>query len=181
MPLCSWSLACEIWNQGCFALCFSQETPKSSERCKTLEEGTTNMQKRTTISQEGTRTPGFFLAKFGAIHKTLTAKGVHRVDQAQQRLTTGIKRPSIEEASSWVKTCRHVPMYVKPGQRPRTRILFATEGFGSYKIKKHVPTEVDPAIVEPLEGQEGYLVRRVRAQDLIRFLLTACGAGIEPG
>ena len=27
----------------------------------------------------------------------------------------------------WIKSCRHLPTYARPGQAPKTRVIFATE------------------------------------------------------
>ena len=35
----------------------------------------------------------------------------------------------ISVLGEWIKSCRHLPMYARPGQAPKTRIIFATDGY----------------------------------------------------
>ena len=40
------------------------------------------------------------------------------------------------ERNTGIKACRHFPSFVKPGRSPRSRVIFAVEGFISYRWKK---------------------------------------------
>ena len=54
----------------------------------------------------------------------------------------------------WIKSCRHLLTYARPGQSPKTRIILATDGCITYKWKNQ---EADPGYVSysPLEEALG--------------------------
>ena len=39
------------------------------------------------------------------------------------------------ELSKWIKSCRHLPTFARPGRHP-SRIIFAAQGIISYRWKK---------------------------------------------
>ena len=48
------------------------------------------------------------------------------------------------ERNTGIKACRHFPTFVKPGQSPKSRVIFAVEGFISYTWKKQQGEQGEP-------------------------------------
>ena len=48
------------------------------------------------------------------------------------------------EMLAWVKACRHLPLFGRPGEEPRSRIIFATDGPISDKWKKQEASHTGP-------------------------------------
>ena len=48
------------------------------------------------------------------------------------------------EMLAWVKASRHLPLFGRPGEEPRSRIIFATDGPISDKWKKQEASHTGP-------------------------------------
>ena len=83
-----------------------------------------------------------------------------------------------------IKACRRLPTSAKPGQTTRSRIIFAFEGFISYKWKK-LPEEgrLTLAPLEETLRTVGWAQHktRIRIQVLVRHAVVLCGAEAPPG
>ena len=83
-----------------------------------------------------------------------------------------------------MKACRHLPTFVKPGQSPRSRVIFAVEGFISYSWKKQQGEEgiLSFALLEEALATQDVAQnkRRIRILDLVGHTMMLCGADAHP-
>ena len=83
-------------------------------------------------SRRGTRKPAQRVLQRNAEgHRDGLREG--RDPQVTQGITDDGKFSDLNE---WIKSCRHLPKFVRPGQAPKTRIIFATDGYITYKWTK---------------------------------------------
>ena len=99
-------------------------------------------------------------------------------------LKTIIDEAKFHELNAWVKSCRHLPTFARPGRAPRSRTIVATEGCITHRRKRQETDAAYPpyAPLEEATGtQDGYPKRRVKIQDLVRHALILCGAQVPQG
>ena len=88
--------------------------------------------------------------------------------EALKTLRTITDEGKLHELGEWINSCRHLPTFARPGQALRSWIIFATEGYITYKWKKQEAGAAYPPCA-PLEEAMG-------TQALI-----TCGAQVPQG
>ena len=88
------------------------------------------------------------------------------------------------ETNAWVTACRHLPSFERLGQPPKSRRVFAVEGFISDKRKKQGADGTSWVLhtcrwrsywQHRMEGDPSHK-RRTKIQDLTRHVFPLCGA-----
>ena len=78
--------------------------------------------------------------------------------EALRWLRTITESTDLRELATWIKACRHLPTFAKPGKQDRERTIFAVEGLITYKWPKQDTDSAQPPFMpleEPKQTQEG--------------------------
>ena len=81
--------------------------------------------------------------------------------EALRWLRTITESTDVQELATWIKACRHLPTFAKPGKPDRERIIFAVEGLITYKWPKQDTDSAQPPFM-PLDTN----ARRAKEEDL---------------
>ena len=78
--------------------------------------------------------------------------------EALRWLRTITQSTDLQELATWIKACRHLSTFAKPGKQDRERTIFAVEGLITYKWPKQDTHSAQPPFMpleEPKQTQEG--------------------------
>ena len=90
-----------------------------------------------------------------------------------EAVKTTVEGQKPQEMLAWVRACRHLPMFGRTGDPPKSRIIFATEESVSSKWKKEEGDEDQWVTYIPLEEVtvsqgDGSHERRLPTQEVVR-------------